>query len=127
MNTEPRILNCTPHAIQQYADKDVDFANPRRLHLVDEAHAVPKREWGPSGFVANATKEEAGGDLSFKFRYKDVTELPDGFDLYIVSFPYLDACRHLGKDISKLRTIYGAIYDRETDRITIGCRGLCEP
>ena len=124
MNTEPKVLNCTPHVITQYNIEDIDFSDPRHLHLFNEEKAVPKRQWSESGVVANATKVETGGDLSFKFTYTNVSELPEGYDIYIVSFMYLDACRTLGRDISKLRTSYGAIYDKATNRTVIGCKGL---
>ena len=68
MNTEPKIINCTPHIITQYRTEDIDFSDLRHLHLFDEEHAIPKRQWKESGIVASATKVETGGDLSFKFR-----------------------------------------------------------
>ena len=93
-------------------------------YIFESQNCKNKRQWSESGVVANATKVETGGDLSFKFTYTNVSELPEGYDIYIVSFMYLDACRTLGRDISKLRTSYGAIYDKATNRTVIGCKGL---
>lgn len=83
MNTEPKIINCTPHIITQYKTEDIDFSDLRHLHLFDEENAVPKRQWKESGIVANATKIETGGDLNFKSTYTNVSELPEGYDMQI--------------------------------------------
>lgn len=128
MNTiNPKVLNMTAHPICIYADEQIEDLKARKLHLIDEA-CTPEKVYEASGLLATADRREYdGGIFDFTFEYSNVSELPDGYDYYIVSKMYLDACVALGRDTSKLRTIYGSITDKATEKVVLGCRRLCKP
>lgn len=128
MNTiNPKVLNMTAHPINIYADEQIIDLGTRKLHLIDEG-CTPVKVYPASGLLATADRREYdGGILDFSFEYSNVSELPDGYDYYIVSKMYLDACVALGRDTSKLRTIYGSITDKATEKVVLGCRRLCKP
>lgn len=127
MNTNAKVINMTAHVVNIYGDSQVADLKARKLHLIDE-DCTPEKVYPASGLLATADRREFdGGTFDFTFEYSNVSELPDGYDYYIVSKMYLDACVALGRDVSKLRTIYGAITDKATEKVVLGCRRLCKP
>lgn len=118
------ILNCTPHTINIYASKDVIDLNDRHLHVVDSAEA---QVVNPSGTVLSAKMTYTGEGYNIQREYVGVDPLPEcaDDDLIIVSALYATAVKELGGDTSKLRTVYGTVYDKADDRKVIGCIGLC--
>ena len=127
MNTEPKVINMTAHEVNIYNDTQIEDLKCRKLHLIDEA-CTPEKVYEASGLLATADRREFDGGLfDFTFKFSNVSELPEGYDYYIVSKMYLDACVALGRDTSKLRTIYGAVTDKATEKVVLGCRRLCKP
>lgn len=119
-----KILNCTPHTINIYSVKDVVDVNDRHLHITDGAEA---QVINPSGTVLSAKMVYEGEGYDVQRKYVGVDPAPeceDG-DLIIVSALYASAVKELGGDTSKLRTVYGTVYDKADDRKVIGCIGLC--
>lgn len=122
-----RILNLTAHDIVEYNIEDCVDPKSRHLVLKDQANTKPWEILPYTGQLATAEREVIGSGHNFKPVYKNVSELPEGYDLYVVSGIYVNACQALGRDISKLRVSFGAIHDSEDDRKIIGCLGLAEP
>lgn len=118
------VLNCTPHQICLYNENDIINKGERYLHVAEGTQ--PEMVIEPSGTVATAQMELGGTKWSRKRIWKDVNDLPNGYDIYVVSAQYALAAKDLGRDISKLRTIVGAIKDLNDDRKTIGCYDLAE-
>lgn len=119
-----RILNCTPHEICLYNENDIINKGERYLHVSSETK--PELVIAPSGTIATAKMEIGGTKWARERIWKDVNVLPTGYDIYIVSAQYALAAKDLGQDVSKLRTIVGAIKDLNDDRKTIGCYDLAK-
>ena len=119
-----KILNCTPHEICLYNENDIINKGERYLHVAEETQ--PEIVIAPSGTIATAQMELGGTKWNRKRIWKDVNDLPEGYDIYIVSAQYALAAKDLGRDISKFRTIVGAIKDLNDDCKTIGCYDLAE-
>ena len=119
------IINCTPHVINLFSTKDVVNMNDRHLHVVDGAEAL---EVAPSGTILNAKMAYTGEGFNVQREYVGVDTLPEceEGDLIVVSALYATAVKELGGDVTKLRTVYGAVYDKDDDRKIIGCIGLCK-
>ena len=122
-----KILNMTAHDIIEYHEEDCLDLNARHLVLKDQAHTSPWEVLPQSGQLATADRVVVGSGHNHEITYRNVSDLPDGFDLYVVSGVYVDACQKLGRDTSKLRVSYGAVYDATDSRKVIGCLGLAIP
>ena len=118
-----KILNCTPHEICLYNENDIINKGERYLHVAEGTQ--PEIVIKPSGTVATAQMELGGTRQNRKRIWTNVNDLPEGYDIYIVSAQCALAAKDLGRDISKFRTIVGAIKDLN-DRKTIGCYDLAE-
>ena len=120
----PRILNCTPHEICLYDENDIINKGERYLNVAEGTK--PELVIAPSGTIATAKMEIGGTKWARERIWKDVNVLPEGYDIYIVSAQYALAAKDLGQDVSKLRTIVGAIKDPNDDRKTVGCYDLAK-
>lgn len=118
------ILNCTPHAINIFSKNDVVDLNDRHLHVVENSEA---QVINPSGTILSAKMVYEGEGYDVQRKYVGVDPVPEcaDDDLIIVSALYATAVKELGGDTSKLRTVYGTVYDKDDDRKVIGCIGLC--
>jgi hypothetical protein len=56
--------------------------------------------------------------------FSGVDNLPDGYDVYIVSALYASAAKAAGVDCSKLYTVADPVYTPDGNSF-IGCRGIC--
>lgn len=119
-----KILNCTPHDVNRYLPTDVDDPKTRKPQL-KSADIKPTETFPKSDTVATADICTIGSGYDYEYIYKNVTDLPEGYDIYIVSMPYALACKALGRDTSRLRTLHKGVsaYGDDTYR-TIGTLGL---
>lgn len=122
-----KILNLTAHDIVEFKLEDCDDPQARHLILKGQEHTSPWEVLPQSGQLATADREVVGSGHNFEVTYKNVSDLPEGYDLYVVSGVYVQACQKLGRDTSKLRVSYGAVYDATDSRKVIGCLGLAIP
>lgn len=122
-----KILNLTAHDIIEYNIEDCVDAQARHLVLKDQELTSPWEVLPQSGQLATAERVVVGSGHNHEITYKNVSDLPEGYDLYVVSGVYVDACQKLGRDTSKLRVSYGAVYDATDPRKVIGCLGLAIP
>ena len=121
-----KILNLTAHDIVEFELKDCEDPNARHLVLKDQEQTSPWEVLPFSGQLATADRKVIGNGHNHKVTYENVSDLPEGYDLYVVSGIYVDACKALGRDTSKLRVSFGAVHDATDDRKIIGCLGLAE-
>lgn len=121
-----KILNMTAHDIIEYTEEDCLALNARHLVLKDQENTSPWEVLPFSGQLATADRKVVGRGHNHKVTYENVSDLPAGYDLYVVSGIYVDACKALGRDTSKLRVSFGAVHDANDDRKIIGCLGLAE-
>lgn len=122
-----KILNLTAHDIVEFKLEDCDDPQARHLILKDQEHTSPWEVLPQSGMLATADRVVVGSGHDHRITYKNVSDLPGGYDIYVVSGVYVDACQKLGRDTSKLRVSYGAVYDATDSRKVIGCLGLAIP
>lgn len=122
-----KILNLTAHDIVEYYLKDCEDPEARHLVLKDQNNTSPWEVLPQSGQLATADRMVVGSGHNHRITYENVSDLPEGYDIYVVSGVYVDACQKLGRDISKLRVSYGAVYDATDPRKVIGCLGLAIP
>lgn len=126
-----KIYNGTQHQINLYSINDCyEVQNGRKLVLKSDAHPVLIIE---SGSNLNAIKGNAPLPDIFSTSnlplvgavvFTGYDELPDGYDLYIVSNLYRSAVKELGGSTEKLATVNGVVYDDKDAVKPCGCTSL---
>lgn len=120
-----KILNCTPHDVTLYIacqyDSDAGSCKGGKKLIT-----FPR-----SDFVASAkTSIDPEPDITLegtdvpvvKREFTRVSQLPPGYDFYLVSSVYALAMSSLGLDTSKLLSPFGSVVDKHGKQI--GCTGL---
>jgi hypothetical protein len=115
-----KIYNATPHNISIFNERDVTFNKVTRKHeLINDGcswvHSIPSDSMLNAAIIENDTSTVIDG-ITFKKspKIEVLDSLPDGYDLYIVSKMYADAC----KDKSRLATVGAQVYN---DGKIVGC------
>jgi hypothetical protein len=125
-----KIFNGTTREITIFAKADATFdEKTRRLILI--TGATPVAVISTSGQLLNAI--QANGEapdldtnipLVGAVQFTDADTLPENFDLYIVSNLYRSALIALGRDTSKIATIFGSVYANTVETNPIGATAL---
>lgn len=120
-----KIINGTSHQISIYSEGDC-YAIQGGRKLIRKTGAQPAYVIDP-GSNLNAVKENKlapTGDYPFTVKggvqFTDADPIPDA-DLVIVSNLYRAACIELGRDVSTLGTVDGAVYEDENAVRPCGC------
>lgn len=123
------IYNATPHAINFYNKSDVEFdVTQRKFIAAVEAKPFYTVEKGvkcdchtinaPAPVLENCPAPVVGA-----VQFTSYDELPEGYDLYIVSNLYRSAVQALGGDTSKFATVTDTVYSAG-DIKPCGCLAL---
>ncbi len=125
-----KIYNGTQHNIVFYSKDDcTSIENGRKLILNEGAEPIFTIEPGTN---LNCTKSNADAPtldssvpLVGAVIFTDADELPNGYDLYVVSNLYRSAVKELGGDTSKLATVSGTVYKGQANEYKpCGCTEL---
>jgi len=119
-----KVYNGTPHAINIVANGGF---NPEiRKYVAENPEIIATI---PSNGVLSA-KIDTLPDMSindipvFTKSISGCDELPEGYDIYVVSALYVSAARSVGMDTSKLYTVADPVYSLD-GRTILGRRGIC--
>jgi hypothetical protein len=74
--------------------------------------------------ISSIEKEAIDGVPVFDKSITGIDQLPEGFDIYIVSALYATAAMRSGIDMSKIFTVADPVYTEDGNSF-IGCRGIC--
>jgi len=123
-----KVFNGTQHTINIYTLDQCDNTDPRKLIVLDgqsPCHVIP------AGTNLNCVKVNAPiDDTAFDFpvtgavQFTGHDDLPDGYDIYIVSQLFRAAVVALGGDTSHLATVNGVVYQDIDNPRPCGCLGL---
>lgn len=119
-----KIFNGTPHEVN-IVDNSL-FSQQIRKHITDYPNAVASIPSNGmlSAIVSTINSDPINGIPVFVKEFRGVDELPEGFDVYIVSAMYASAAKAVGMDTSKLYTVADPVYSLDGKTI-YGCRGIC--
>ena len=123
-----KIFNGTPHNICVYSKVDAKFDASQRKYILS-SDATPILVIPPSGVLLNAKTENAatptidyGVPVVGAVVFTAYDDMPDGYDLYIVSNLYRSSVQSLGGDTSKIATVSDTVYSKEIK--PVGCLAL---
>lgn len=126
-----KIYNGTVHEINLYSVNDtIAVQDGRKLVLKEGATPLLKLA---SGKNLNAVKSNAdlpehlvNSELPLKggVIFTSYDEIPNDYDIVIVSNLFRSAVKELGGDTSKLATVDGVVYQSEIDMRPCGCINL---
>lgn len=125
-----KIYNGTQHVINFYSKDDcTSIEGGRKLILNEGAEPIFTIE---PGVNLNCTKSNANPPtlespvpLVGAVTFTGADELPEGYDLYVVSNLYRAAVVELGRDSSKLATVSGTVYKGQVNEYKpCGCTEL---
>jgi hypothetical protein len=127
-----RIYNGTSHEINFFREEDCKFDEKTRKLYVETGckpyvvippgtnlNAVPV-----NGEVPLELQQEDSIPLKGAVRFEQADELPEGYELYIVSNMFRSAYVELGLDTNKLATVGGTVYDASMSPRPCGCTCL---
>ena len=126
MSKYENLLNLTVRDINIYDTDMVTSKNSRRQLVLKDFKTAPPVEVIPTMNTAAvaAFGFEKISNRRVKKKYTFITELPEGYDGYVVSADYAAACRYLGRDVSKLYVPWNPIHESEGSRKIVGYLGL---
>lgn len=124
------IYNATAHAINFYDKSDVEFDISQRKYIsavgATPIYSVAKGILPANCKTVNAPTpsiENCPVPVVGAVQFTGYDELPEGYDLYIVSNFYRSAVQALGGDTSKLATVTDTVYSAG-DIKPCGCLAL---
>lgn len=117
-----KIYNGTPHAINVVENSTFN-ASIRKYIGGDVVLSIPSN--GMLNAKINAVDLPAiDGIPCFSKSFSGVDNLPEGYDIYIVSALYASAAQKAGMDMSKIFTVSDPVYTEDGNSF-LGCRGIC--
>ena len=123
-----KIFNGTPHNICVYSKDDASYIASQRKFIVTDG-ATPILVIPPSGTLLSAKTENCtaptinyGVPVVGAVVFTAYDDMPDGYDLYIVSNLYRSSVQSLGGDTSKIATVSDTVYSKEIK--PVGCLAL---
>jgi len=117
-----KIFNGTPHAIN-VVENSVFNPAIRKYTGGDIVLSIPSN--GMLNAKINAVDlPDVDGIPVFGKSFSGVDNLPEGYDVYIVSALYSSAAQKAGMDMSKIFTVADPVYTEDGNSFT-GCRGIC--
>ena len=121
------VFNGTPHSICIYAKVDATYVASQRKYIVTDG-ATPMLVIPPSGNLLNAKTENAptpdtdyGVPVVGAVQFTAYDDMPEGYDLYVVSNMYRSAVQSLGGFTDNLATVSDTVYSESIK--PVGC--LC--
>jgi hypothetical protein len=124
-----KIFNGTPHNICIFAKEDTNYVSSQRKYILESDGSTPILVIPPSGVLLNAKNENApaptidyGVPVVGAVQFTSYDNIPEGYELYIVSNLYRSAVQALGGDTSKLATVSDTVYTKEIK--PVGCLAL---
>lgn len=127
MEKQLKVINCCPHTVSVITGSIFDPA------IGKNRGGTVVIQFPASGFVATAKSSVDllpslvldGISIPFcKRSFSKLSELPKGYDCYIVSSVYAQAAKELGMDTSRYLTPYGTVIGE--DGTVTGCIGLVQ-
>ena len=123
-----KIFNGTPHNICVYSKDDATYVSSQRKYILS-SDATPILVIPPSGVLLNAKTENCtaptidyGVPVVGAVVFTAYDDMPDGYDLYIVSNMYRSAVQSLGGYTDNLATVSDTVYSKEIK--PVGCLAL---
>lgn len=122
------IYNGTSHEVYLFSTNDVFFDEKTRKNYLKDKITKPFLviPAGTSNLSAKFAEKKRIGTYDLPIynesKVTSVDEIPDGYDLYIVSQLYKNACRQIGNDTSQLITVADPVYN--SDSRPVGCLGF---
>lgn len=127
-----KLFNGTTHEICFYSEEDTEAIQDGRKLVLKEG-ALPLMVI-PPGVNLSAKTEQAplameNDDVSCPplvgpVVFAAVDDLPQGYDIYIVSNLYRSAYREINGQSLTLATVYGTVYDSPSAKRPCGCLAL---
>jgi hypothetical protein len=117
-----KIFNGTPHAINVVENS---MFNPaiRKYTGGDIVLSIPSNGM-LNAKISSVELPTIDGIPVFDKAFSGVDNLPEGYDIYIVSALYSSAAQKAGMDMSKIFTVADPVYTEDGNSFT-GCRGIC--
>jgi hypothetical protein len=118
-----KIYNGTPHAINVV--KNATYNSSIRKHTGGQiVLSIPSN--GMLNAKVNTIEARGINDEVpvFVKSFSGVDELPEGYDIYIVSAMYASAAARNGVNMSKVYTVADPVYTEDGNSF-MGCRGIC--
>jgi hypothetical protein len=123
---ELKIYNGVAHEINIIGDDErviYDYTLRKNTCLFDESlikHTIPV-----NNMVSCVTLDNQISDFIYNKEVIHVEELPENYDIYIVSAMYANAYKKIHGDNDKLYTVYNPVYSLDGKTIH-GCMGICK-
>lgn len=123
-----KVFNGTAHTINFYNLEQCDQTNPRKLIVLpgqEPAYVIPG---GTNLNAQTQNKPAPRGDFPFPViggvEFTSVDELPEGYDVYIVSQMFRSAMIALGIPTDNIATVNGVVYTDPENPRPCGCLSL---
>jgi hypothetical protein len=117
-----KIFNGTPHAIN-VVENSVFNPAIRKYTGGDIVLSIPSHGM-LNAKITSVDLPDVDGIPVFGKSFSGVDNLPEGYDVYIVSALYASAAQKAGADMSKIFTVADPVYTEDGNSFT-GCRGIC--
>jgi phosphoribosylcarboxyaminoimidazole (NCAIR) mutase len=119
-----KIFNGTPHSVNVVTNGTFSPEIRKFIADVPEIIATILSNGVLSAKIDTITAAPINGIPVFEKKISGCDELPEGYDIYIVSALYVSTARVAGMDTSKLYTIADPVYSLDGKTIH-GSRGIC--
>ena len=122
-----KIFNGTPHAINININ---GVSDPAIRKMVIPADIQPEISISiPSNGMLSAKIDSVQAESIdsipvFGKKIASCDQIPEGYDIVIVSALYVSAARSVGMDTARLYTVADPVYTAD-GRTILGCRGIC--